>query len=140
MDVLYRPSGYTVEKYMEVVNRIREKLPDAAVTADAIVGFPGETEEQFQNTLKLMEMVKFDVLNTAAYRQAARRRARFTAWQVELTDAMGTCWWCAVAWCSPRPNTPAALYEEQVPEDVKADRLQRINRYEEPALLDDFIV
>lgn len=104
MDVLYRPSGYTVEKYMEVVNRIREKLPDAAVTADAIVGFPGETEEQFQNTLKLMEMVKFDVLNTAAYRQAARRRARFTAWQVELTDAMGTCW----LWCLVQPSTQHA--------------------------------
>lgn len=81
---------------MEIVDRIRTLLPDAAVTADVIVGFPGETEEQFQNTLKLMEAVKFDQLNTAAY--------------------------------SPRPNTPAALYENQVPDDVKSDRLQRINK------------
>lgn len=88
--------GYTVSKYMEIVDRIRALLPDAAVTADAIVGFPGETEEQFQNTLKLMEAVKFDQLNTAAY--------------------------------SPRPNTPAAIYEDQVPDDIKSDRLQRINR------------
>lgn len=61
-------SGYTVAKYMEIVDRIRTLLPDAAVTADVIVGFPGETEEQFQNTLQLMERVKFDQLNTAAYR------------------------------------------------------------------------
>ena len=88
--------GYTVAKYMEIVDRIRALLPDAAVTADAIVGFPGETEEQFQNTLRLLETVKFDQLNTASY--------------------------------SPRPNTPAALYEDQVPEDVKSDRLQRINK------------
>ena len=53
---------------MEIVDRIRALLPDAAVTADVIVGFPGETEEQFQNTLRLMERVKFDQLNTAAYR------------------------------------------------------------------------
>eukprot|EP00965_Chrysotila_dentata_P057919 1920058-Pleurochrysis_carterae.AAC.2 len=39
------------------VRQIRARLPDAAITADAIVGFPGETEEQFQNTLKLMEEV-----------------------------------------------------------------------------------
>jgi hypothetical protein len=61
-------SGYTVAKYMEIVDRIRALLPDAAVTADVIVGFPGETDEQFENTLKLMEAVKFDQLNTAAYR------------------------------------------------------------------------
>lgn len=61
-------SGYTVAKYMEIVDRIRAVLPDAAVTADVIVGFPGETEEQFQNSLKLMETVKFDQLNTATYR------------------------------------------------------------------------
>ena len=60
-----------------------------------IVGFPGETEEDFQDTLNLMEEVKFDPLNTAPY--------------------------------SPRPNTPAATWENQIPDDVKQDRLQRIN-------------
>jgi len=59
--------GYTAERFKQIVARIRERLPDAAITADAIVGFPGETEEQFQNTLRLMEEVRFDQLNTAAY-------------------------------------------------------------------------
>jgi tRNA-2-methylthio-N6-dimethylallyladenosine synthase len=74
---------------------LAQRLPDAAITADVIVGFPGETEEQFQESLSLMEEVKFDQVNTAAY--------------------------------SPRPNTPAAAWEDQVAEDVKQDRLQRIN-------------
>lgn len=67
-EILRRMSrGYTVAKYLEIVDRIRTLLPDAAVTSDIIVGFPGETEEQFQNTLRLMETVKFDQVNTAAY-------------------------------------------------------------------------
>ncbi len=41
-------------------------MPDAAISADAIVGFPGETEEQFENTLKLVDDIGFDQLNTAA--------------------------------------------------------------------------
>ena len=60
--------GYTVAKYMEIVDRIRTLMPDAAITGDVIVGFPGETEEQFENSLKLMDAVKFDQVNTAAYR------------------------------------------------------------------------
>ena len=59
--------GYTAKRFLQIVHTIRERIPDAAITADAIVGFPGETEEQFENTLKLMEAVKFDQLNTAAY-------------------------------------------------------------------------
>lgn len=88
--------GYTRERYLEIVHNIRKILPDAAITGDCIVGFPGETEEQFQQTLSLMEEVKFEQLNTAAY--------------------------------SPRPGTPAAQWENQLPEEVKQDRLQRINR------------
>uniref|UniRef100_A0A7S2JGV3 Uncharacterized protein n=1 Tax=Zooxanthella nutricula TaxID=1333877 RepID=A0A7S2JGV3_9DINO len=87
--------GYTAERYVRIVERIRERMPDAGFLADAIVGFPGETEEQFQRTLDLMEAVKFDTLNTAAY--------------------------------SPRPNTLAATWDHQVPEEVKKERLQRIN-------------
>ena len=87
--------GYTAKRFLEIVEKIRARLPDAAITADAIVGFPGETEEQFENTLKLMEAVKFDQLNTAAY--------------------------------SPRPHTPAALWENQVDEKTKKERLRRIN-------------
>ena len=88
--------GYSVAKFKKIVANIRERVPDAAITSDVIVGFPGETEEQFEATLKLMEEVKFDQLNTAAY--------------------------------SPRPNTPAAKWPNQVDEAVKKARLQRINR------------
>jgi len=87
--------GYTQEKYRRILNKIREYVPDASISADAIVGFPGETEEQFENTLKLVEDIGFDLLNTAAY--------------------------------SPRPGTPAAVWENQLSEEVKSDRLQRLN-------------
>jgi tRNA-2-methylthio-N6-dimethylallyladenosine synthase len=87
--------GYTHEKYRRIIDKIREYMPDASISADAIVGFPGETEEQFENTLKLVDDISFDQLNTAAY--------------------------------SPRPGTPAALWENQLSEEVKSDRLQRLN-------------
>jgi tRNA-2-methylthio-N6-dimethylallyladenosine synthase len=87
--------GYTQEKYRRIIDTIRSYMPDASISADAIVGFPGETETQFENTLKLVEEIGFDLLNTAAY--------------------------------SPRPGTPAALWENQLSEEVKSDRLQRLN-------------
>lgn len=87
--------GYTHEKYRRIIDTVRTYMPDAAISADAIAGFPGETETQFQNTLRLVADIGFDQLNTAAY--------------------------------SPRPHTPAALWENQVSEDEKADRLQRLN-------------
>ena len=49
--------GYTRARFLEIVAAIRKQLPDAAITADCIVGFPGETEEQFLKTLSLMEEV-----------------------------------------------------------------------------------
>jgi tRNA-2-methylthio-N6-dimethylallyladenosine synthase len=73
--------GYTQEKYRRIIDMIRHYMPDAAISADAIVGFPAE--------------IGFDQLNTAAY--------------------------------SPRPGTPAALWENQLSEEVKRDRLQRLN-------------
>lgn len=88
--------GYTHEKYRRIIDAIRRIMPDAAISADAIVGFPGETEAQFQRTLDLVADIGFDQLNTAAY--------------------------------SPRPGTPAAEWENQLDEDTKADRLQRLNR------------
>ena len=87
--------GYTHEKYRRIIDTVRRYMPDAAISADAIVGFPGETEDQFQNTLQLVEDIGFDQLNTAAY--------------------------------SPRPNTPAALWDNQLDEATKSDRLQRLN-------------
>ena len=52
--------GYTRQRFLDIVQSIRAVLPDAAITADCIVGFPGETEEQFQRTLSLMDEVKFE--------------------------------------------------------------------------------
>lgn len=59
--------GYTQEKYRGIIEKIRKYMPDAAISADVIVGFPGETEAQFENTLKLVEDIGFDLVNTAAY-------------------------------------------------------------------------
>ena len=70
-------------------------MPNASITADAIVAFPGETQQQYQDTLKLISDIGFDQVNTAAY--------------------------------SPRPNTPAAVWTNQIPEEVKKARLQEIN-------------
>jgi tRNA-2-methylthio-N6-dimethylallyladenosine synthase len=87
--------GYTHEKYRRIIETIREYMPDASISADAIAAFPGETEEQFERTLQLVDDLGFDQVNTAAY--------------------------------SPRPNTPAATWDNQLSEEVKGDRLQRLN-------------
>ncbi|MDR7414139.1 MAG: tRNA (N6-isopentenyl adenosine(37)-C2)-methylthiotransferase MiaB [Armatimonadota bacterium] len=58
---------YTVSDYLRTVDIIRRYLPEASITTDLIVGFPGETEEQFENTLRLVEQVGFDACNTASY-------------------------------------------------------------------------
>jgi len=52
--------GYSRDQYLDLVNRIRARIPDVALTTDVIVGFPGETEERFRETLSLMETVRFD--------------------------------------------------------------------------------
>lgn len=87
--------GYTADRYRAICASIREKIPDASVSGDMIVGMPGETEAQFQASVQLLRDCALDQLNTAAY--------------------------------SPRPNTPAATWENQVAEPVKADRLARLN-------------
>jgi tRNA-2-methylthio-N6-dimethylallyladenosine synthase len=87
--------GYTQERYRRIIEMVRSYMPDASVSADAIVGFPGETEAQFEQTLQLVADLGFDLLNTAAY--------------------------------SPRPGTPAALWDNQLSDEVKQDRLQRLN-------------
>ncbi|HEX5416168.1 MAG TPA: tRNA (N6-isopentenyl adenosine(37)-C2)-methylthiotransferase MiaB [Chloroflexota bacterium] len=59
--------GYTVEVYRRIVAKIRERVPGCSIATDIIVGFPGETEEQFQRTLDLMEELRFDVVHVAMY-------------------------------------------------------------------------
>ena len=87
--------GYTVEKYKKIIENIRTLMPHASITADAIVAFPGETANQFKDTLNLISDIGFDLVNTAAY--------------------------------SPRPNTPAAKWINQIPENIKKDRLNELN-------------
>ncbi|MFC4766396.1 tRNA (N6-isopentenyl adenosine(37)-C2)-methylthiotransferase MiaB [Effusibacillus consociatus] len=59
--------GYTREFYLDLVKRIRAAMPNVSLTTDIIVGFPGETEEQFLNTLSLVEEVRFDGAYTFIY-------------------------------------------------------------------------
>ena len=86
---------YTSSEYLKLYNSIRSKVKNSSVTTDIIVGFPGETEEDFQDTLKIVNECKFDGAFTFAF--------------------------------SPRENTPAALMKNVVDEDVKMDRLHRLN-------------
>jgi tRNA-2-methylthio-N6-dimethylallyladenosine synthase len=59
--------GYTIEEYRRLVNEIRSEIPDVGLVSDIIVGFPSETEAQFQQTVNLLTEVKFDTVHLAAY-------------------------------------------------------------------------
>ena len=72
--------GYTREHYLEITNRIRERIPGVAITSDLIVGFPGEEDEDFADTLDMVEKVRFDAAFTFMY--SARRGTR----AAEFTD------------------------------------------------------
>ena len=86
---------YTREHFLALVDRIKAAIPDVALTTDIIVGYPNETEEQFQETLDLYREVGFEMAFTYIY--------------------------------SPREGTPAAKMVDNVPEEVKKERLQRLN-------------
>ena len=85
---------HTAKDYLDLVARIRARRPDIALSSDFIVGFPGETDADFEATLALVRAANFAQAFSFKY--------------------------------SSRPGTPAALSEEQVPEDVKDERLQRL--------------
>ena len=85
---------HTRNDYLDVIARLRASRADLAFTSDFIVGFPGETEDDFRATLTLLEEVGFATVYSFVY--------------------------------SPRPGTPAAAMEAQVPEPEKAERLQRL--------------
>jgi len=59
--------NYTVQEYKNLVKKIREKIPDIKLSTDVIVGFPGETKKQFENTVKLFKEIKFDQAYIAKY-------------------------------------------------------------------------
>ncbi|ADL07948.1 tRNA (N6-isopentenyl adenosine(37)-C2)-methylthiotransferase MiaB [Thermosediminibacter oceani] len=90
---------YTREHYMELVKKLRDAISDIAISTDIIVGFPGETEEDFQDTLDLVRRVEYDQAFMFVY--------------------------------SKRKGTPAAEMENQVDEDVKKERLDRLMRLQD---------
>jgi tRNA-2-methylthio-N6-dimethylallyladenosine synthase len=59
--------GYTRQKYRYLIARIRERIPDCSIATDIIVGFPGETEEQFMQTYRILEDLRLDVAHLARY-------------------------------------------------------------------------
>lgn len=89
--------GYTVDQYLEIFDHLKERIPDLAITTDIIVGFPGETEEDFQKTLNLVDYCKYDMAYSFMY--------------------------------SPREGTPAAKMPDQIPTDVKKQRLMTLNAH-----------
>ena len=87
---------YDRETYAKIANKVRDMVPDVTITSDFIAGFPGETEEQFEETLSAMDELNLDYSNTAAY--------------------------------SPREKTVAAKWTDlYIPEDIKTERLRRLN-------------
>ncbi len=85
---------YDRKRYLSVVDKLKQAVPGITISTDIIVGFPGETEEQFEETMSLVEKVRYDSAFTFLY--------------------------------SVRRGTPAANFKEQVPEDIKHDRFNRL--------------
>lgn len=85
---------YNRQRYMEIVKKLRATCPDLSISTDIIVGFPGETEKDFLDTLSLVREVEYDSAFTFIY--------------------------------SPRVGTPAAKYDNQIPENVKHERFDRL--------------
>ncbi len=85
---------YDTAKYLSIVDYMRKKMPDVTLTSDIIVGFPGESEADFEATLDMLKRVKFDMLYSFIY--------------------------------SPRKGTPAAEMEDQVPQEIKGARFERL--------------
>lgn len=90
---------YTLEQYMEKVRLLKELVPHVALGTDIIVGFPTETEEEFQKTYDVLKEIEYDVAFLFAY--------------------------------SPRKGTPAMRWKDDIPEEVKQDRLQRLIKLQE---------
>lgn len=86
--------GYSREYYLDLVARVRQANPGISLTTDFIVGFPGETEEDFRATLDLVKEVEFDSAFTFIY--------------------------------SPREGTPAAKLPDQIPEELKKERIYEL--------------
>lgn len=75
--------GYTAEQYLALVTKIKEALPDVSLTTDLIVGFPGETDEEFRDSYNLLKEVRFDIVHTAAYSPREGTRAAMMDNQID---------------------------------------------------------
>ncbi|MDC7219952.1 MAG: tRNA (N6-isopentenyl adenosine(37)-C2)-methylthiotransferase MiaB [Spirochaetales bacterium] len=73
---------YTVDHYRQIVTKVRKAMPEATLFTDIIVGFPGETEEQFENTARMMEEFQFNMAFIAMY--SPRPGAKSTEWQDDI--------------------------------------------------------
>jgi MiaB-like tRNA modifying enzyme len=74
--------GHTVETFVDIVNAVRKEIPEMTISTDIIVGYPTETEEQFQDTLKLVEQIKPDTINIARFSPRPGTTAATMAGQV----------------------------------------------------------
>jgi len=77
--------GYTRERYLQKVAAIRALMPDLSLTSDLIVGFPGESEEDFQKTLELVELAQFDAAFSFTY--SIRPGTPAQTWKDDVPDA-----------------------------------------------------
>lgn len=78
--------GYTKEYYLELVKKIRTRVPEASITADIIVGFPGETEEDFEQTLEVLQEAQLDAAFTFVYSKRSGTPAAEMANQISADD------------------------------------------------------
>ena len=95
--------NYTRAEYLEKVSMIRSLLPELGLTTDLIVGFPSETEQDFEDSLSILREVKFDMIHSAAY--------------------------------SEREGTPAAVMSGALPQELRLERLTRLNNLQDEITL-----
>lgn len=89
--------SYTTNLYIDIVDKIKSARPDIQISSDFIVGFPGETDSDFEETMKIAEKIKY--INSYSFKY------------------------------SPRPHTGAALMKDQIPENIKKERLAKLDSF-----------
>ena len=88
---------YSLELYCDIIHKLKLARPDIQISSDFIVGFPGESDEDFEQTMQIAEKIKY--INSYSFKY------------------------------SPRPHTAAALMTDQIPENIKAQRLAKLDTY-----------
>ncbi len=88
---------YSLELYTDIIRKLKIARPDIQISSDFIVGFPGETDDDFEQTMKIAEQIKY--INSYSFKY------------------------------SPRPHTAAAIMPNQIPENIKSERLAKLDTY-----------